>query len=127
MNGGTASRPTDPDSGDDVFVGWSTVEGDENSLFDFTTPITAELALYAVFSEAPQTVGPFTVTYYVNGEVYDEQEVVDGGTASKPTDPDSGDDEFVGWSTVEGDENSLFDFTNTTITEDIDLYAVFRS
>jgi hypothetical protein len=51
-DGATAEKPEDPAQEGKVFLGWYTAyEGGEK--FDFSTPITADVNLYARFEDAP--------------------------------------------------------------------------
>ena len=111
-----ASKPEDPEipSGYNAFVGWYL--NDEE--FDFNTKINSDLILQARFA----LLDEFNVTFMKGENVYEEQIILDGHTATKPTDPliPSGYDVFIGW--YLNDEE--FDFS-TIIDEDITLYAKF--
>lgn len=48
---GTASQPADPEADYFTFGGWFDNEGCTGSPFDFSTPITADLTLYALWTE----------------------------------------------------------------------------
>lgn len=70
-----------------------------------------------------------TVTFTEVGGAapFSTQEVSDGYTATKPTDPPSSEGKvFSGWGTSSStDDNTLFSF-NTPVTEDITLYAKYN-
>jgi hypothetical protein len=116
--GGFAIEPADPVIAGAAFMGWFLAEAGEP--FDFATPITQDLDLYAVFEPV---VEEFTVTFYVNGEEYDVQTVAYNGLAVEPEDPVIAGAVFMGWFLAGAGEP--FDFA-TPITQDLDLYAVFE-
>ena len=115
-DGSTASEPTDPTKEGYTFNEWYNGE----TLFNFTTPITADITLTAHWIEN------FTVTFdSQGGTAVAAKEVADGSTATEPT-PEPTKDTFIfsHWSaTIDGEE---FLFT-TAITADITLYAVWTS
>lgn len=109
--GKTVSRPADPTKIGHTFDDWYTESGDK---FDFTTPVTANITLYAKW-----TVNTYTVTFDSNGGSAVEAKIVDyNTTVPEPTTTWEG-HIFNGWYTVSGDK---FDFT-TPITGDITLRA----
>ena len=113
-DGGTAIEPTDPTKEGYTLNGWYNGE----TLFNFTTPITADITLTAHWLEN------FTVTFdSQGGSEVTAQEVADGSTATEPTpDPTKEANTFLYWSlTAEGTE---FAFT-TPITADTTLYAIW--
>lgn len=115
-DGSTATAPTDPTKEGYTFNEWYNGE----TLFNFTTPITADITLTAHWLEN------FTVTFdSQGGSEVTAQEVVDGSTATEPTpDPTKDTFTFSHWSaTIDGEE---FVFT-TPITADITLYAVWTT
>lgn len=87
-DGGTISAPTDPTRAQEgytryTFAGWYYENGE---LFDFDTPITSDLILYAHWNE--EEIEGYTVTFNTNGgSAIDPQIVTPGGTATKPADP----------------------------------------
>lgn len=73
-------------------------------------------------SEEPPVVNKFTVTFNSKGgSAVRKQEVEEGKTATRPTDPTKSGYDFVDWYTEEEYEN-VFDFS-TPITQNITLYA----
>ncbi len=115
--GDVADEPEDPVIAGAAFLGWF-LEG-AIAPFDFATPITQDLDLHALFEPV---VEEFTVTFYVNGEVYDVQTVAYNGLAVEPDAPSIEGSEFLGWFLVGA--IVPFDF-ETPITQDLDLYAEF--
>ncbi len=75
-------------------------------------PVTGEATYTATFDK---TVNEYTVTFYVNGEVYDEQTVAYGEAAEAPADPEIAGKTFTGWDV---------EFDN--ITGDLDVNALFE-
>ncbi len=66
-----------------------------------------------------------TVSFFVNDTPYGTpQEITDGYTASKPTDPELAGHAFSFWAKGSPDSTTPFSFSSE-ITEDTDLYAVF--
>ena len=118
--GELATPPADPTpQGHDLFVNWS-ISDEENIPFDFGTPITENIDLYAWF------ISPYTVTFWNENVIYDTQEIFEGDFAEKPEpDPISSDELnfFKGWSSSD-DEYLEFDF-NIPITGNINLYAFY--
>lgn len=74
------------------------------------------------------SLGGSVVTYYNNGEVYETVEVDKGAVLEEPSTPDAAGAgySFVGWSTVDGSSDALYDFVVSEVTEDISLYAVWE-
>ena len=124
-NGKTASRPAkDPEADGFMFTGWYTTAAcEETELYDFKTPVTADITLYAGWSE----VNKHTVTFDMNGksgatDVPEVQYVDDGKTAAKPEkDPSLEGFIFGGWY-KEADCINIFDFS-AKISSDTIIYA----
>ncbi|WP_307997933.1 InlB B-repeat-containing protein [uncultured Bifidobacterium sp.] len=113
---GTVTRPADPTRDGYTFKGWQLGGAD----FDFTTPVTGDITLTAVWEEN-KTPTPVThkVTFDTNGgSAVDSQTVDDGATAVKPADPTRDGYTFNGW-TLDG---KPFDFSQP-VTGDITLEA----
>ena len=98
---------------------------DDEDISDKVRPIEDgkfAIALDALARPAELTIviepETFMVTFMVDGEVYDEQIVVDRKTAEKPDDPIKEGFSFIGW-LLDGE---VFDF-DTPITADITLVA----
>ena len=118
--GGTATQPTEPTRSGYVFKGWYT-ENTFKNLFSFSTAITENLTLYAKWNQL------HTVTFNSNdGSNIEPIKVENDSIVKKPTpDPTKEGYAFVSWHThaTTQDNTTLFDFTNTKITEDLTLYA----
>lgn len=115
--GGTASRPSDPTRAGFLFDGW--YKGD--SKYDFSTPVTADLNLYAHWTAvAPKT---FTVSFdTAGGSKVASQKVREGARVSEPADPTRSGHSFDGW--YKGD--AKYDFS-TPVTADLTLTARWRA
>ena len=123
-DGKTATKPTDPTASGWTFKGW--YQDKTCSIpFNFATPITGNITLYAKWTENGGTVTPdtYTVTFDANGHgtAPAAQTVEDGKTATKPADPTASGWTFKGWY-KDKDCKNAFDFS-TPITGNITLYA----
>ena len=123
--GQTASPPAqEPTRGDYSFNGWTMYDG---MPFDFDTPITDDITLYAQWIkpiEWPIFNQVFTVTFQTLGGTgnFPVQEVPAGGLAARPMNEPTLDGHiFVDWYTHFAD-GTPFDFS-TPITANIVLYA----
>ena len=114
-------KPTpDPTNGDKIFGGW--FEDDTfTKEFDFDTPITEDIELFALWTD-PETVRVDFDTRCEQG--LEPIEILSGEKVVKPTpDPTNGDKIFSGW--FEDDTfTKEFDF-DTPVTSDITLYALW--
>jgi len=124
LSGNTATEPTAPTAAGWIFGGWYKEAACTNA-FDFSTPITADITLYAKWTEEGTTPTPttYTVTFDANGHgtAPTTQTVEEGKTATKPADPTETGWVFGGWYREAACTNA-FDFS-TPITGDITLYA----
>ena len=118
-----------------TFGGWYTSTDNGETIsdepFDFDTPITGNLTLYAFWNSTEK----FTVSFNVNGGTgnFESQNVTNGEKATEPTtQPTKEGDEntkytFTGWYTSSDEGKTLsdtpFDFAKTKITKSITLYA----
>lgn len=102
-----------------IMIGWSET-GSENNLFDFSTPITGNKTLYAVYVDAVTI--EFIDSY--DGQTVDTKRIAKNDLVPKPSfrgnDPDK---KFVGWSET-GSADDLFDFS-TGISDSITLISVY--
>ena len=115
-DGATITKPVNPTLAGNAFAGWV----DENgNIFDFGTPITADITLKAAWTAVIPTT--YTVTFYTAGgsSVGAPAVVTDGATVARPADPTRAGFAFTYWMDPHGSE---FDF-NTPITADIKLTA----
>ncbi len=114
--GKTVTKPADPTAEGFVFGGWYTEEACTNA-YDFATPVTADIILYAKWIKL------WSVSFNMlgHGTQIEAQQVEDGKTATKPADPTAETYDFLGWFKEEACTNA-YDFA-TPITADITLYA----
>lgn len=108
----TVSKPANPTKKGYRFVEWQL----DGQAFDFKTKITEEITLTAQFEE----VTSFKVIFNSDGgSAVKTQEVTT--KATKPTNPTKSGYKFVEWQL----NGKTFDF-NTTITQDIELKAIWE-
>lgn len=116
----TITQPADPVKAGENFTGWFT-DPACTIQFNFATPITGSITLYAGWSPIPVTY--YTVTFDSNGGsaiVPSTIQVVSGAKVTKPLDPTKTGYTFNGWLKP---DNTAFDFDTETITADIILKA----
>ena len=106
----TATRPVDPVKKGYQFTGWTL----DDSRYDFSTPVTADITLTANWEEVKHTVSFDTR----GGNGISSQSVQDGSHATRPADPVRDDYIFVGWS-LDGESYSF----DTPVTANITLVA----
>ena len=123
--GDTAAEPANPSRSGYVFSGWSTSQtgGD---VFDFTTPVTGALTLYAQWTSESSGV---TYTYYNNFDandtsVYETDTPTPGDRVTPPADPErSGGWHFDGWYDNKECEGEAINFRREYPTVSKQLYA----
>ena len=99
-----------------IMVGYSE-NGSVNNLFDFSTPITSNITLYATYNDA------VTVTFY-DGTIIDEQTIAKNTCATDPNYSGDGSGRtFLGWSET-GSADDLFNLS-TPVSTDLFLIAVY--
>jgi uncharacterized repeat protein (TIGR02543 family) len=116
--GEKATRPDNPTKDGFGFVNWYDNEECIEPHYDFDTPVTADITLYAKWSSTT-----YTVTFHSNGgSAVADQTVGEGGTAREPSQNPTRDGfEFDGWYSDEA-LTTVYDF-DTPVTANIDLYA----
>ncbi len=114
--------PTKPDTVEAffTFIGWS----DGNDIFDFSSAITSDKALTALFSIEPKS---FSVSFFVDGVLYSASLVPFGEHALAPSTPSKPNTSefsfsFLGWFI----DDVPYDFSSP-VTSDISLSARFSS
>ena len=121
--GGTVTRPSnDPTKTGHTFDDWYT-DNTYQTPFDFTnTTITDTTTIYGKFD-----INEYTVTFNTDGGSTEPAQVIaHGGTVTRPsTDPTKTGYNFINWY-ADSNYQTLFDFTNTTITGPITIYAKFE-
>ena len=115
VNGETVARPTEPEKVGFTFLGWFK-EG-EDTLYDFTTPVTNNLVLVAHWEEI--IINEYTVTFNsMGGSEVTSQVVEEGNKVTKPEDPTRHRYAFKGWFL----DDLEYDF-NSVVSSDITLVA----
>ena len=118
VSGDMASRPADPTRDGFTFEGWYLEDG--TAAYDFSTPVTSNLRLYAHWSATPEPVSAYTVTFdSAGGSAVASQTVTAGGTATEPVAPTWDGYTFQGWFTEDGEPYSFA----SAVTSDVALYA----
>lgn len=115
--GGKIVKPTNPSKTGYDFIGWYTGV-DYGTSFNFDTPITGNVTVYAKFQ-----IKVFTITFNSNGGTsVNSQRVNYGSKVNRPVPPTKANHwEFEGWYTDSALKNA-YDF-NRTVTSDFSLYA----
>ncbi|MBQ9460470.1 MAG: S-layer homology domain-containing protein, partial [Clostridia bacterium] len=128
--GGTVYEHDAPDRPGFSFRGWYTAaSGGER--FDFNTPVTENLTLYASWNSNQGGGIPVVETYYTvtfdsnGGGSAETQTVRRGERIEQPTEPTRDRYIFTGWYT-DSSAKDLYDFT-ASVTDNIILYAGWRS
>ncbi len=117
-DGGKATKPTDPTAQGWKFEGWY-VDAAYTKLYDFNTAIHENKVLHAKWTQLK-----YKVEFVMNGhgtQVPTQNDIPDGGKATKPTDPTEEGWVFGGWY-IDAALTTLYDF-NTLIHENKVLYA----
>ena len=110
-SGSLVTKPSDPFSFNGIFVGWQ-VNG---SAYDFSTPVTSNMTLVAVYAPT------HTVTFNSNGGMYTpSQKVNNGSLVTQPSNPYNFNGTFVEWQL----NGSAYNFS-TPVTSNITLVAVY--
>ena len=121
VSGNTITKPQNPTRSGYNFKYWSLTDG--GSEYDFATPVTGNITLYAVWEVAETPVTKYTVTFNsTGGSAVSSVEVESGKTVSKPQDPTQDGKVFKHWSLTDGGE--AYDFA-TPVSGNITLYAVW--
>lgn len=128
LSGNKAAEPTAPTASGWTFGGWYKDSACTDTLkYDFNTPVTSNLTLYAKWTEdtpvTPPAPASYTVSFNMSGHgtQITGQTVEDGGKATKPADPIASGYTFKGWYT-DSTFQTAFDF-GTAIHADTTLYA----
>ena len=119
-SGSLATTPTNPTKNGYTFVGWYK-NSDLTAVFDFNTPITSNITLYAKWNEV--SVDKYTVSFETNGgtAIISITDIVSHSKITKPTDPTKEGYTFGGWYT-DSLTTAPYDF-EAGVTGNITLYA----
>jgi uncharacterized repeat protein (TIGR02543 family) len=118
--------PAQPTRANHTFTGWNTQANGSGSAFTATTPVTANITVYAQWSYVPP--GSFTVTFNRNGGDTDANpasKVVtppETNVGTLPAPPVRTNHTFAGWNTQANGSGSGFTAT-TPVTASITVYA----
>ena len=121
-SGAKATKPADLSAEGWTFGGWY-ADAACTTAFDFDAAITADVTVYAKWTEnEPETV-TYTVTFNANGHgtAPESQTVESGAKATKPTDLSAEGWTFGGWY-ADAACTTAFDF-DAAITADVTVYA----
>lgn len=120
----TPNYPADLPVGAYEFGGWYQSKEGIGVLDTGITMPNEDLIYYALW-----TPKVYTVTINDgNGTVLSTEQVNYGSKATKPTDPTMENATFIGWYYKDADKSEQrFDFDNMTITQDMTIYAKWRS
>ena len=121
----TAVEPKNPTKEKNDFGGWFISEACAGTAFDFATPITQDITLYADWTAQQEPLDKFFVQYFdENGLLIDTDNVIEGQKIVKPEDPEiAADAFFANWYT-DPEYTNIFDF-DTLVTGDVQLYAKY--
>ena len=103
-----------------TFLGWY-LDGEK---YDFATPVTSKITLVAKWkkNEVQDDKNIYFVEFDSNGgTAVSDQEVEEGDTATRPTDPTRNCYEFAGWY-IDSSLTKKYNFA-TPVTKDMTLYA----
>ena len=119
VKGNKVSKPANPTRDGYTFVEWQL----NGKTYNFNTSITGNITLKAVWKKSGTTSEKkYTVSFDSNGgSSKNNQMVVAGNKASKPTDPTRSGYTFVEWQL----DGNAYDF-NTPVTKDITLKAAWK-
>lgn len=117
----TAIEPTEPTREGYTFGGWYS-DNECTMSYNFSTPVTENLTLYAKWTSTTTSPDSYTITFESNGGTAVETQTIEkNGTATKPSDPTWEGFSFEGWYL----DNALtmpYEFS-TPVTENMTLYA----
>ncbi|WP_276354807.1 InlB B-repeat-containing protein [Cohnella caldifontis] len=119
VDGNTVTQPDAPTKSGFTFAGWYSDEA-LTVPYDFSTPVTGDLTLYAKWDEIPAVTHTVTFAVY-GGSAVESQLVIDGGMVIEPAHPTKNGFTFAGWYADEALTVS-YDFS-TPVTGDLALYA----
>ncbi len=123
VEGNKATLPDEPELEGHHFLGWAKSEnGDPVTVT--SVAITAPTYFYAVFEEKEEEKNYYTVKFYVDESEYDSQKVVEGGKATKPSNPSKNGYTFKGWS--KSKSGNIVDVTAYAVNADIAYHAIFE-
>ena len=123
VDGEVASAPSNPSVDGYTFKGWSETDGGEIVNVG-SVSIKANKSFYAVLEEVEPEKVFFTVTFKVDKNNYDSQQVEQGKNPTAPADPEKDGYKFKGWSRING--GNVVDVTTVVVKGNVVFYAVFE-
>lgn len=120
-NGATITKPEDPTAEGYEFDGWY-LDNEFRNPFDFTTPITDDITLYAKWNAEVVPEAYVTFDTQGKGDLVSPQTIQVGNLVTKPTDPVATGYVFKGWFTEPACENE-WNFEVDKPIADMTLYA----
>ena len=121
--GKTVKKPKDPTKTGYNLAGWYKDEG-LTQLYDFNTPVTADISLYAKWEKKK-----FTITYHANDGTNQTttQEIIYGTTSTLNPNPYTRDQfTFGGWNTkADGSGTNYSNEEEVSLTNNLNLYAIW--
>ena len=117
-HGKPVAEPAQPTREGHTFTGWHTdPNANENNTYDFSTPVTGKLTLYAAWK-----IDTYEVTFDSQGGSTVKPKTIEHGSAiTAPADPTREGHTFTGWYT-DASANTEYDFSNA-VTAPVTLYA----
>jgi uncharacterized repeat protein (TIGR02543 family) len=126
VSGNTVTLPAAPTQSGFTFNGWNTAANGSGSAFTASTPVTADVTVYAQWT-AEETSTTYTLTYTAgaNGSIIgtSPQTVVSGADGSAVTAVPNSGYHFVNWS----DSSTANPRTDTHVTANIEVAASFAA
>ncbi len=118
FDGRTVECPANPTNAGFTFAGWFTEDAQE---YDFATPVTDDLTLYAHWTASGDVTTAYTVSFDTDGgtPAIVDATVTCGETVVRPDDPSKDGFDFAGWFTKDGKKYNF----NTPVTDNLTLYA----
>ena len=118
VDGGTVTPPNAPTAAGWTFGGWYT-DAATTHAYDFATPVTADVTLYARWTALPSYAVSFDLGGH--GAAVPSQTVLQGASATRPTDPTATGWTFDGWYS-DAARTQGYDFA-TPVAGAVTLYA----
>ena len=128
VNGKTVAKPTaTPTKSGQSFVGWY-ADNTYKTVYDFSTPVTGNVTVYARFVETDATANVYEVELYVDGELLDTVQTVNEIAYALPT-PKKAGATFAGWWTSDYEDATKLTakYDETALAQNTKLYAVWQS
>lgn len=115
--GSTLTPPIEPTKENFAFYGWYDNSDFSGDKFDFSSPITSDMTLYARWGYS------FTCINY-DGSIFNEEVLLEGEIIKPIDNPTKENEQFIGWYLNPNLEGEQFVF-NTEIHENLTVYASF--